>query len=245
MKIKSNQQQRTTFVFKLGYILSIITIYLTTARMVLILTIILQMFFIVSLRPDRRALIISSGIIICLLVVITTPEVLDAIYFIPAIFNPDYYSKVSDGGQNIAYRLQLFSALGKYIKENPLLGLGYEKSKNLRFLIETPTSSWMAYSIDNNYLSYLAKYGLIGFTANIYPLVWIIRYTKKLRWSDKSILNIIGKWGLLIFVLYAVNLFSVFQMGEKRIFFILVGSILALGRVVNNIEDKGDDREKA
>ena len=46
----------------------------------------------------------------------TSPDALQIVYTIGAVFNPNYYDKLIDGGQNVAYRLQLFSALQKYKK---------------------------------------------------------------------------------------------------------------------------------
>ena len=212
-------------IYYLGYILSILAIILTTGRMVLALTIVLQCIFVLSLKPEKKIMIITLGCIGIVVVIMTSPDALQIVYTIGAVFNPNYYNKLIDGGQNVAYRLQLFSALQKYIVQNPLFGLGYAESKDLQFMIETPTSSWMAYSIDNNYLSHLVKYGVVGVLANIYPLWWGIKIAVK---GIKLKRIQVFKWFLVIFILYAIDLETVFQMGEKRIFFILVAIVTVL-----------------
>lgn len=228
---KEKSKKYTYKVYYVGYVLSILAIILTTGRMVLSLTLILQCIFILSLKPEKRILIITIGCIGLIGIIMTSPDALQIIYTIGAVFNPDYYGKLIDGGQNVAYRLQLFSALQKYIVQNPLFGLGYAKSKDLQFMIETPTSSWMAYSIDNNYLSYLVKYGVFGLLANIYPLWWGLKIAFK---ANKMKYVAVFKWFLIIFILYAIDLVTVFQMGEKRIFFILIGIVTTMYKMYGN-----------
>ena len=228
---KEKSKKDTYKVYYVGYVFSILAIVLTTGRMVLALTLILQCIFILSLKPEKRILIITIGCIGLIGIIMTSPDALQIIYTIGAVFNPDYYGKLIDGGQNVAYRLQLFSALQKYIDQNPLFGLGYAKSKDLQFMIETPTSSWMAYSIDNNYLSYLVKYGVFGLLANIYPLWWGLKIAFK---ANKMKYVPVFKWFFIIFILYAVDLVTVFQMGEKRIFFILIGIVTTMYKMYGN-----------
>ncbi len=228
---KEKSKKDTYKVYYVGYVFSILAIVLTTGRMVLALTLILQCIFILSLKPEKRILIITIGCIGLIGIIMTSPDALQIIYTIGAVFNPDYYGKLIDGGQNVAYRLQLFSALQKYIDQNPLFGLGYAKSKDLQFMIETPTSSWMAYSIDNNYLSYLVKYGVFGLLANIYPLWCGLKIAFK---ANKMKYVPVFKWFFIIFILYAVDLVTVFQMGEKRIFFILIGIVTTMYKMYGN-----------
>ena len=228
---KEKSKKYTYKVYYLGYGLTILAIILTTGRMVLALTLILQCIFVLSLKPEKKIIVITVGCIGLIGIIMTSPDALQIVYTIGAVFNPNYYDKLIDGGQNVAYRLQLFSALQKYIIQNPLFGLGYAQSKDLQFMIETPTSSWMAYSIDNNYLSYLVKYGMFGLLANIYPLWWGMKMAfKGNKMKDVKIF----KWFLIVFILYAVDLITVFQMGEKRLFFILVGILTVMYKIYGN-----------
>ena len=210
------------------YVITFISIFLTTGRLVLVLLVVLQCYFALNMNPAKKTLIIFLAFVAIVVIALTSSDtLLDPLYTLLSVFNPNYYQKVSDGGQNVSYRLQLFSALSSYIRSNPLFGIGYTQKSGLRFNVVTPTSSWMAYSIDNNYLSYLVTYGIVGVISTCFVLLWAI----VLSFKNRKVEKFGFKWFLFILILYALDLFNVFQMGEKRIFFIIVGFVIALDRI--------------
>lgn len=225
------EHKKSKFIVKLMYFMSIISIVLTTGRMVLILAIVLQCFFVSSFRSDKRRLIVVFGLMAVIFVAIVSPEEFDFVYTFIAVFNSDFYNMLSDQGQNIAYRLQLFNALKDFITANPLFGMGYLKSMDVSFFIDTPTSSWQAYSIDNNYLVYLVRYGIVGLVADCYVIIWGLKCSLQGYKYKNSKNQYMFKLFSIIFFLYILDLFTVYQMGEQRIFFVLVGVVLALRRM--------------
>lgn len=226
---KKNEKPKRWIV--LIYFISLIANVLAGSRMVLILGVITQIFFFSSLKPKRKIVIILIGLLIIPFLLLTTTEngqsgssmINDAWFSILGLFNSKYYNNISDGGQNLTYRLYLFTVLKPYIEKNLLLGMGARERNNFTFDIVTSRTSWNAYSIDNNYLSYLLTYGFVGLFADIYLIIVCIFVSiRKLRSN-----NFIYKYSLLFSILYAIDLIAVFQMGEKRIFFLLTGIFLA------------------
>lgn len=236
--------------YKIAYILSIISVVMTGSRMVLVLLVILQCYFAMTLEKGKRSLIIIGGLVAAILVYVYTMDdtdtsiIMNVIYTVVSIFNPEYYSKLNDGGQNVSYRLYLFTALLPSIKQNLLFGLGRSAMSTFTFDMKTSVSSWRAYSIDNNYLSYLVSYGIIGLLGNSY-LLWtnIIRIGKKIKKKMKKYMDIY-KYCLVILILYAIDILAVYQMGEKRIFYVLVGVFWAFNRIVEKKEVNGCNIKK-
>lgn len=209
---------------KIMYIFTIACIFMTATRMVIILCILTQCIVFLKLDSKKKIWIILLGILgggaaILFYKDSSSSDMLDSLYALVGLFNHDAYAKISDGGQNVSYRLYLFTALEPYISQRPITGWGARFMNGFTFDMVTSVSSWRAFSIDNNYLSYLITYGIIGLVADINPMIsTIIISFKQYKVSKRNIFFFLA---LLIVFIYMLHLFSVFQMGEKRVFFVL------------------------
>lgn len=227
-KVRSKDIPRRSLYY-ISYVASIIGIYLSTARFTLFATLILNVFFFLKMNPGKKLAIILFGSVAAVFIGMD-PEsgLLDSVYSVLAIFNPKFLDNVSDGGHNYFYRLRLISLLSVYIQQHPIIGMGAANKANLTFQMN---ENWTnAYSVDNNYLSHLIEYGIIGLIANVMPLVYMIVASRRERQSSSSRVRIFSYWMFIMMILYVISLINVYQMGERRIFCILIGLMIAMQR---------------
>jgi O-antigen ligase len=226
---------KAKMISKVMYCLSLLCIFMTATRMVMVLAVLLQCVVFILLDSKKKWFTIAFGVIATVLVSVLfvdsdSSDMLDAFYALVGVINPAVYSKISDGGQNVSYRLYLFTALGPYIEKKPIFGWGARFMSDFTFQMVTSVTSWEAYSIDNNFLSYLITYGVVGLMADvnlmISSLAYVIKRIRVKKYREYFVLI------ASIVVLYLLHLASVFQMGEKRIFFILVAVLWAFKRIL-------------
>ena len=219
--------------YYISYVASIVGIYLSTARFTLFVILILNVFFFLKMRPGKKLLILLFGLVAAVLIGMDSESgLLDSVYAVLGIFNSRFLNNVSDGGSTYLYRIRLISLLSGYIKQHPIIGMGAAGKANLTFVVN---ENWTnAYSVDNNYLSHLIEYGVIGLIANVLPLVYMIATTVKEKQSSNSKVRIFSYWTFIMMILYAISLINVYQMGERRIFCILIGLMIAMLRNEKN-----------
>lgn len=130
-------------------------------------------------------------------------------------------SLLSDFGTNMnpyEYRLGLFSKVFDYMR-----------NQNISFLIGE--YGWVStFSIDNGFLSILIFNGIFGLVGRLilycYALfISITMYLKRTRYADFYFIS------TLIIVGYILNLTSVAEMGELRLFLIIIGLIFSMKRL--------------
>ena len=117
------------------------------------------------------------------------------------------------------YRLQLIPTILPYIEKHFVFGYGKVYMSDFRFSMFGYTYS----SIDNFILSSMMQHGFIGLIVAYIPMFYGIYFS----WRSIKRKNITGKFFLLTFVLYILNLFSVSQLSERRIVFIFVALLMS------------------
>ena len=206
----------------IAYILSLVCMVFTQCRLPLITLIFVQACF--ALRGNTSKKIKGIVVSLCLLLVfaIVFGDVLVekvSTYFSLIIGVFAGLSGKSADDLTTAYRIELIPALIPYIKNKPLLGYGASYiNKGFSFLILDHQHT----SIDNNYLAQAMYYGIVGLVGNVYWLFNIIKNSIKKRLKKVKIDYFEFSIGILC-VAYMVNLFSVYQMAESHLFYLLVG----------------------
>lgn len=114
------------------------------------------------------------------------------------------------------YRLELLKVIPHYFKGYLLFGHG--GSERVMFSM----FGLNYYSIDNAYLAWIMKYGLVGLMGHLIPLYIIIIRTMSQRKKHNEYAPFIA-----ISVDYLLNLFSVAQMGEYRVWILLFSLIIS------------------
>lgn len=231
-------KEKSNNLAKVVYVLSFIIILLTISRMVIILTLLMQILYIATFPKNKRIIIFLIALILILFFVLIislsdSSTLRDAFYAVLAVFDSSYYEKMSDGGQNVSYRLYLFQALGDTIFDNLWIGIGYDDFSTFSFHVVTSVTEWQATSIDNNLLSTLLTYGIIGFIAKYFLLISVIIHTIT-RLISKREDKTFYLMALFIAIIYLLYLMSVAQLTENRIFYVLVGVYWAFDRLRRN-----------
>lgn len=221
----------------LTYVFSLIAIFFTGSKIGILIAAVLQVFLFNELQLKKKVAIILILMIVAVFAMATgdnnVGSISDIKYTILGLFNSSYYSKLSDGGQNLTYRIYLFKTLSSTIKEHFLTGLGAYGRQRFSFKMITSTSSWEgATSIDDYYLDILVSYGFIGLISGLYPFIMGIYYSLKGRKAQAAgNMSWLFNQCLIMIVLYLFILISVTQLGEKRIFYEFVALILSCWRV--------------
>lgn len=139
-----------------------------------------------------------------------------------ALFSEDAALQIGNiqNANPFEYRLELLKIIPKYIQESWFLGRGASLSFTFEILGHT------YYSIDNAYLVWMFKYGLIGLLGNmVYFFYLAVMGLKQRKHTD------IFKMFLVIDIVYILNLFSVAQMSEYKLWIVLFTIAYNLYRV--------------
>lgn len=209
-------------IYTVAYVLSLVCMVFTQCRLPLITLILVQGCHILRGKPSKK---VKEVIIFLCMIPVFGIVFGDALiekmsgYFslICGVF-AGFSGKTADD-ITTAYRLELIPALVPYIKNNPLVGYGasYINEAFSFFILGHHHTS-----IDNNYLAQAIHYGIVGLIGNIYWLIYIIQKVAK-KITKKVKLDSFEFSIALLCLVYMVNLFSVYQMAESHLFYLLVG----------------------
>lgn len=201
------------------YVLSFLIIILTDSRMCIITVLLMQVLFFMRERWSKRA-----AILIALISVI-------AIDFAIGGFISQYLGKyitfiadILQNGSNTSdtntlYRFELIPVFLPMIRERFFFGYGNEFLNGYRFGI----LNGYAYSIDNMYLETFVRHGLFGFSIVIIPIIYMFSFSKKIKNTSRE-MSYNFTWMTII---YLINLISVAQLGEQRLFYLIWGLMLS------------------
>lgn len=220
---------------KYQYMFLLLTVtIITTISRAPILVYVLGLLVFITLMGIQRLLksivvVAAVGTIAIVLVYYILPSVFNGLSFIwnvvLGIFSNDALSKVGDfqNSNPFDYRFALFSIARDLIRGKEIFGTGnvieqFAYGNN-------PYSSNMYYSIDNAYLGWLVRYGIVGLATNLIPLISCIGIAIKRCRRDKL-------YALLLTsaLVLALNWFSVASLGESRIWFILFAMVWSMTR---------------
>ena len=174
--------------------------------------------------------IIGTGILL-LVLFFAFPEVYNSFSFIVnvvlGVFSENALNRIGvfQNANPFEYRLALFSIAGDLVRGKIVFGTGnaiehFTWGNN-------PYSSNLHYSIDNAYLYWLVRYGVVGLITSIIPLVSAVWLSFKNRKNDKLFIAFFS-----VFVVVIMNYFSVASLSEARTWIILFVMCWALSRIV-------------
>lgn len=219
------------------YGISFVVLLFTQARFPTMIFIASQIVYLLSMTP-KKALrtvlkVFVGALVVLILAAIFFPSVISALDTIMKMFM-QLLSSESIGGISkytgnedsaFAYRFEMMRILPQKIKDDILLGIGSTNGFVFRI------GSHYQTSIDNQYLYSVVVNGLFGLLSTIYWIAVPIFVNKKK--NDSFVF-----WSRLAMVVYAVNLFSVAEMNEKRIILVLIALIYANKRLEKyNVKD--------
>lgn len=230
---KNSISLRKRILYFIVWSLSILCIVLTGTRVSMLLVGLIQLYAIYTMRTQYKILMIVIGIACIGIYAFAGGEgniLTDSIYTLLSLIKPGLAKKISDSGSTTTYRLSMFAYLWQFLTKHLWIGMGYVNSLNVAVPVEGSNGTWYQYSIDNNYLVWWLRYGLVGMTANIFYNVYPIRFLfgTKRTCDYSSSINKRMHLLLWIFIGYSVILITVFQMGEKRIHSILIALVFVM-----------------
>ena len=218
-------------IYIITYFLSLLTIVLTDSRMCIMSCVMMQGLFFMRERWNKRAAIIFC-IFIALLMDFTIGGVITQ-------FLSKYVGLVADilengaktSDTNTLYRFALIPIFVPMIKEKFLFGYGNEFLNGYRFAILEGYAS----SIDNMFIESFVRHGVFGFAITIIPIIKMFGFSRTLRRAG----NEMGYNFACMVIAYLINLFSVAQLGEQRLFYIIWGLLLVLCEIEKKETIKG------
>ena len=167
--------------------------------------------------------------VLLLVTYIALPTVFSGLSFIwnvmAGVFSENALLRAGDfqNSNPFEYRLALFSIARNLVRGKELFGTG-----NIieQFVYgNNPYSSNLHYSIDNAYLYWLVRYGIVGLITNLIPLLTCIGISLP-RCRKEKIYALFLAIGLIL----ALNWFSVASLAESKIWFILFAMIWSTPR---------------
>lgn len=237
-------EKRHVHKYWLAFLLNFIVIVTTYSRasiMAAVVVTITIMWIAGALKISRKTLLILYAIVIFLVLFLMIPSALrDQAYqmllsilkIIDDLFGTNLVggAVASETVEGVGNRIDLFEWVFEEVQDKLLFGCG----KNASFNYEV--NQWFTKkSIENEYLSQLYRYGLVGLISKVLLFVNILWYSWKnafRRTSRKS--KFFYKVFLVIFVAYFMSLLTVSQNEEKKVFYILVCCVLVMDRIDRN-----------
>lgn len=213
------------------YVLIFINIILTLARFPIIVFIVAQLLmlwkegYVNFLKVlSKIVLLVIIGIVIISLVFPAFLNTLESVLLIiGAIFSPEAALRVGDisNANPFTYRLELLNVIPQYVKEHFWIGSG----NNLNFKFNMLGHTY--FSIDNAYLGWILKYGIIGLIGNVgfICLGFPRKYKDKQKNSEQNRTRTLC---FILILVYLINLLSVAQMYEYKVVIVIISVILAL-----------------
>lgn len=210
------------------YILLLLTLLCTQARIPTLIFILVQICYIMSFNYKKAINILVKGLvastIFCILLYIIIPESIKPIYdMFLQMFSSESLNgiKTYSDSSPFAYRFEMLRVIPSLLHNSWIFGKGNLMS-NFSFVIGNHNQT----SIDNQYLYSLVANGIFGFAST---LIWIfggivLSTKKKISMEFQPFL-------LMIFVLYALNLFSVAEMNEHRMVVLIIGILFSCIRI--------------
>lgn len=225
------------------YILLLTNMISTMSRGVMIIFAIVQLIMWwknkVITNPFKMLKIITAFAVALLMLNIMGIPVIRIIHNLFSMFaviiNPSYGESIaSDFGMNlygVGSRLQLFGLVWDAVKDNFVLGNGYQTHFSVRL-----TSTIVKTSIENTYLGYLYYGGFVGLMGILILLIGVIissiRKSKRLISSESGMSF---EWMMvLLTAAYAASLFTVYAVDDLRTFYFLIAMLFAHRRLLVN-----------
>lgn len=218
-QIKYYKIKKINNLYVIAYLLSIAISLLTDARLTLITLIILQAFYLIKSKISKKIIAIFLIFLVLFVDFIIGGYVCSIaqkyISLLVDLMGPS--RQVQD--MTSLYRLQLIPTLIPYIQKHFFIGYGKVYMSDFRFSMFGYNYS----SIDNFILSSMMQHGILGLIVAYMPMFYGIYFS----WRSIKRENNNGKFFLLTFVLYILNLISVAQLSERRIVFIFVALLMS------------------
>lgn len=240
-KICTNKRKRRYFAY---HIMMTIGVILTFSRVPMILFFSLQLYFMYVKGFYKGVKKTIEGIVAAVLFIliasmfnIEIPFLNDAISMIIAMFDSETSSKIASsfGNDNLngwSYRLVLITELPRLIGNKWLLG-GGQTFANGGF----QTSLYKVMSIDNNYMTILFRYGLLGMAGKMVYIFTGINSSKKLIGEENYKAKIFGKISCATFIVYLLNWISVAELRESRTVLMYIIICVAYRNVMKSIRN--------
>ena len=206
--------------YGLVFLLTLLNLFFTDARMPIITYIAIMAFFIMKSKMSKKVAIILSVIFILIFDFINQGLISEMLSKYMGIIADIFSSQQRDTDATVAYRLGLFSALLPKLNGHWLFGYGNVYMQRFTFSMFGFTYT----SIDNSILATLMYHGLVGLALFAYPL--IISVVTSIKNYRNGISR--GYYFSILLVFYIVNLFSVAQLADKRIFYCVFAVALAM-----------------
>lgn len=223
--------------YKVKYVITVLTLLFTVSRAPIIIFIATQllMLWLYNYRTAVKAIL---GATVVLLIVAgasfyLSEELFDNISgivtMVLAVFSEKAAIKAGkfNNSDPFAYRFELLNVIPQYLRGNLLFGNGANLSFRFKMF------GFTYYSIDNAYLSWIYRYGILGLVGNLCFLLKGLQVCFKNRKCKIYVLF----FGVLL--VFALNWCSVAQMFERKIFIVIFCLIYisALNDYKNNIEE--------
>ena len=216
----SRTAKTTKKICLMTYLLSFIIILLTDSRMCTVTVLLLQVLFYMKERWNRRAAILLSVISVLALDFAVGGFITQFLGKYITLLSDIIKNTTNTSDTNALYRFELIPIFLPMIRERFLFGYGNEFLNGYRFGI----LNGYAYSIDCMYIETFVRHGLFGFLTVIIPIVYMFSFSRKIKQrSNELSYNI--TW---MSVIYLINLISVAQIGEARLFYLIWGLVFVL-----------------
>ena len=217
-----NKDRRYLF----SYILIVLNIVLSISRAPIIVFFISQvlLLYLAGLKTFVRTIgrIMVAIILLTLFVSWMSPSFLNSITsmvtMVLAVFSENAAQQIGyiTNANPFTYRIELIKVLPQYFEGHIIFGHGDSERITFNMLGHS------YYSVDNSYLAWTLKYGIIGLIGNVIPIVKTIKSSIKYRDKNPVFIAFIS-----IGVCYMLNLFAVAQLGEYKIWIIVLSLVFS------------------
>lgn len=223
--------------YKYMFILLMVTLMTTISRAPILIFLIGVLIFLGMMGFKKvvtgviRSIIVVSVMLVVLYFV--SPNAFNSISFISntvlGVFFENALQRAGafENANPFAYRLSLYSSIGNILSGNWIFGNG-------NVIQSFYYGSYLHSSIDNAYLAWLVRYGIVGLLANVIPLVGAIIISFRRRMKDNIFIL-----SFVITLMFMLNWFSVARLSEARLWSIIFLMIWGLrsksfGKVINS-----------
>ena len=218
-------QKYNKIIFKIIFCINIITVFLTISRgQILIGVVLLIMIFITMKKDEKRkyySLIFVAGVAIILATLFSQKLMNNFQSIIYSVLNTFGLNlEVEDFGENANAlgRLDQLSMLGQVLDKYPLFGGGEEYiRRNPVYITRADGTTFVAVSVDCEYISMLLNKGILGFLVNIYMYIFILKL--HLKSKNKTLLSRALYFSALGAMMCYV---TVNQLTTNRIFWVII-----------------------
>lgn len=205
--------------YGLVFLLTLLSLFFTDARMPIITYIGIMAFFLLKSRMSKRIAILISTIIVVPIDFINQGIISELLSKYLGIIADVFSLQQGSTDATVSYRLGLFAALLPQLEGHWLFGYGNVYMQRFTFSMFGFTYN----SIDNSILATLMYHGIVGLILFACPLFYSVR-TSFTNYKNGVVRSYY--YGIL-FLFYIVNLVSVAQLAEKRIFYCVFAIALA------------------